>query len=343
MKCGRSQPSKGARLSHGNVLAMIASLHEAWAWTAGDALLLSLPLFHLHGLVNGLCCALAAGAELALEPRFDAARALDRLERGEATLFFGVPTMYVRLVEELARRGPRRLPRVRLFVSGSAPLAAETFAAFRAATGHEILERYGMSETGMLLGNPLAGPRLPGTVGTPLPGVELRLVDARGEAVAAGEEGEIEVRGPNVFVGYWRAPEKSAASFREDADGRRWFRTGDRGRVDAASGHLTLLGRASELILSGGFNVYPREIEEVLVQIPGVREAAVVGEPHPEFGESPVAFVVADGGVGPATLDAHCRRELAAFKLPRRYVLVDALPRNAMGKIEKRRLPVGIP
>ncbi len=342
---GTTGRSKGAMLSHGNVVAMIRSLHEAWRWSADDALLLALPLFHLHGLVVGLACALAAGAEVVLEERFDAARAVARLERGDATLFFGVPTLYVRLAEELARNrrteGAARFPRVRLFVSGSAPLDPETFAAFRAATGVEILERYGMTETGMLLGNPLDaadGPRRAGTVGRPLPGVEMRLVDDAGAPVAPGGDGEIEVRGPSVFAGYWRAPEKTAESFRADAQGRLWFRTGDRGRVDPADGSVSLLGRASELILSGGFNVYPREIEEVLLRLPGVREAAVVGEPHPEFGESPVAFLVVDRELGDDELSAHCRVELARFKLPRRYVRVDALPRNALGKVEKRKL-----
>jgi len=337
---GTTGRSKGACLSHGNVVAMIESMHAAWAWSERDVLLLALPLFHLHGLVVGLMSALAAGAAVRLERRFDAAAAVDTLAAGEATLFFGVPTLYRRLAEELARREtPADFSAVRLFVSGSAPLPTELFEAFRAAAGVEILERYGMTETGMLLGNPLGGPRLPGTVGVPLPGVEARLVDPQGRPVADGEEGEIEVRGPNVFSGYFRSPEKSAASFRADPAGRSpWFRTGDLGRRDTETGHFTLLGRASELILSGGFNVYPREVEEVLLALPGVREAAVVGEPHPEFGESPVAFLVADGELAPAELEAHCRRELAPFKRPRRFVRLDALPRNALGKVEKRRL-----
>jgi malonyl-CoA/methylmalonyl-CoA synthetase len=406
---GTTGRSKGAMLTHANLGAMIAALHEAWEWSEDDALLLPLPLFHLHGLVVGLLSALAAGASVLLASPFDAARLADRLAAGEATLFFGVPTLYVRLVEELARRGGRRdLPRVRLFVSGSAPLAPETHAAFRALTGHAILERYGMTETGMLTSNPLRGERRPGTVGLPLPGVELRVMvpgaaEAPGELpvaaeqsaapsggsgrsagrsgetgrsagrleetgrsagrsgetrrsapgvdpeagegsvlrpARAGEEGEIEVRGPGVFAGYWRAPEKTAESFRTDEDGRRWFRTGDRGRVDPANGYLTLLGRASELILSGGFNVYPREIEEVLLALPGVREAAVVGEPHPEYGESPVAFLVLDRALSDGELDAHCRAQLAPFKRPRRFVRVDELPRNALGKLEKHRLRI---
>jgi malonyl-CoA/methylmalonyl-CoA synthetase len=341
---GTTGRSKGAELSHGNLVAMIESLHTAWEWSASDRLLLTLPLFHLHGLVVGLLTALAAGATVLLEPRFDAARALDRLGAGEATLFFGVPTLYVRLVDELARREPLpELAAVRLFVSGSAPLAPETFHAFEALTGHRILERYGMSETGMLLSNPLAGPRIAGTVGTPLPGVEARLVDAAGRALGPGAEGEIEVRGRNVFRGYRNAPEKTAEAFRRDpaaADfGLPWFRTGDLASIDSESGHYRLLGRASELILSGGFNVYPREIEEVLLAFPGIREAAVVGESHAEFGQSPAAFLVADGELDDEALAAHCRDHLAAFKLPRRFVRVEALPRNAMGKVEKRRLP----
>ena len=336
---GTTGRSKGAMLSHGNVLAMNAALHEAWRWEATDALLLSLPLFHVHGLINGLHCALAAGATLLLEPRFDAAHTVDRLARGDATLFFGVPTLYVRLVDELRRRNAvPAFPRVRLFVSGSAPLAAETHVAFEELTGQRILERYGMTETGMLLGNPLDGVRRAGTVGRPMPGVELRLVDGEGRAVADGKEGEIEVRGANVFSGYWRAPEATAASFRADAGGVPWFRTGDLGRVDPADGYVILLGRASELILSGGFNVYPREVEEVLSLFPGVREAAVVGEPSPEFGESPIAYLVGDRPIDLPALDAFCNRQLARFKMPRRYVQIDALPRNALGKVEKRRL-----
>jgi malonyl-CoA/methylmalonyl-CoA synthetase len=342
---GTTGRSKGAMLSNGNVRAMIASLHEAWEWRADDALYLALPLFHLHGLVVGLFSALAAGATVHLEERFDAVRAIDALAAGRATLFFGVPTLYRRLVEELGQRDrPARFDGVRLFVSGSAPLPPETFAAFRALTGRDVLERYGMSETGMLASNPLHGERRAGTVGRPLPGVELRLTDEHGDLVAPGAEGEVEARGPNVFDGYWGAPEKTAESFRVDARGRRWFRTGDLGRIDPEGGYLTLLGRRSELILSGGFNVYPRELEEVLLVLPGVREAAVVGEPHPEFGQSPVAFLVVDREIAVRELDEHCRSQLAAFKRPRRFVVVDQLPRNALGKVEKRRLlePGGI-
>jgi malonyl-CoA/methylmalonyl-CoA synthetase len=229
---------------------------------------------------------------------------------------------------------------VRLCCSGSAPLAAETFAAFRELTGHSILERYGMTETGMLLSNPYAGERLPGTVGTPLPGVSARVVDGDGRDVGDGAEGELLVRGGNVFAGYWRDAEKTAESFAVDGQGRRWFRTGDLARRDPATGHFTLLGRSRELILRGGFNVYPREVEEALATFPGVREVAVVGRPHHEWGEVPVAFVVAEGAaLDEAALLAHCGRELARFKVPAAVHLVESLPRNALGKVQKHLLP----
>ncbi len=334
---GTTGRSKGAMLTHDNVLATVTSLLAAWDWSARDVLLLTLPLFHTHGLVVGLHCALAAGATVRLRPRFDAAAVVDELLEGDTSLFFGVPTMYVRLVEELRRRG-RRLGRPRLFCCGSAPLSAETFAAFAEASGQRILERYGMTETGMLLSNPYAGERLPGTVGTPLPGVSARIVGADGRDVEPGGEGELLVRGANVFAGYWRAPEKTAESFVADPAGRRWFRTGDLARRDPQTGYVSLMGRRSELIISGGFNIYPREIEEVLEAFPGVREAAVVGRTHPEWGEVPVAYLVADAAVDEAALVAHCKSQLAAFKTPRAFHRVDALPRNALGKVQKHLL-----
>lgn len=328
---GTTGRSKGAMISHDNVLATVTGLLAAWAWEADDALLLTLPLFHTHGLVVGLCCALAAGATVLLRRRFEAPAVVAELQGGGPTLFFGVPTMYVRLVEELRRSGdPAALRRMRLFCSGSAPLAPETFAAFRELTGHAILERYGMTETGMNLSNPYAaGPRLPGTVGTPLPGVSARI----------DESGELLVRGSNVFSGYWRAPEKTAESFVHDDLGRRWFRTGDLALRDAETGYFTLLGRRTELILSGGFNVYPREIEEVLASFPGVREAAVVGRPHPEWGEVPMAYLVTDGPVDEAELIDFCKARIAGFKVPRTFQRVESLPRNALGKVQKHLLP----
>ncbi len=337
---GTTGRSKGAIITHDNVLATVTGLLAAWAWEPADALLLTLPLFHTHGLVVGLHCALAAGATVLLRRRFDAAEAAPDLIRGEPTLFFGVPTMYVRLVEELKRREDRAgLARLRLFCSGSAPLAPETFAAFRELTRHDILERYGMTETGMNLSNPYAGPRRPGTVGTPLPGVSTRIVDREDRDLPPGAEGDLLVAGSNVFAGYWRAPEKTAESFVHDDLGRRWFRTGDLAREDPATGYVTLLGRSRELILSGGFNVYPREVEEVLATFPGVREAAVAGRPHPEWGEVPVAFLVVDSPLDEAALVAFCKSQMAGFKVPRRFELLEALPRNALGKVQKHLLP----
>ncbi|HBL30779.1 MAG TPA: long-chain fatty acid--CoA ligase [Acidobacteria bacterium] len=329
---GTTGKSKGAMISHDNVLATVTGLLAAWAWEADDALLLTLPLFHTHGLVVGLCTALAAGATVLLRRRFEAPAAVADLGGGEPTLFFGVPTMYVRLVEEL-RRGevPAGLARMRLFCSGSAPLAPETFIAFRELTGHAILERYGMTETGMNLSNPYAGERLPGTVGTPLPGVSARLE----------ESGELLVRGSNVFSGYWQAPEKTAESFVHDELGRRWFRTGDLASRDPATGVFTLLGRRHELILSGGFNVYPREIEEVLTSFPGVREAAVVGRKHPEWGEVPMAFLVTEGEIDVSALITFCKARIAGFKVPRMFQVIETLPRNALGKVQKHLLPGG--
>jgi malonyl-CoA/methylmalonyl-CoA synthetase len=353
---GTTGPSKGAMISHNNLLATVTGLLAAWSWRADDVVLLALPLFHVHGLVVGLDCALAAGATVELRRRFDAAAAAGELATGAATLFFGVPTMYVRLVEELQRRtgtmtegsesvagsgavSAAGLAAVRMFCSGSAPLAPETFAAFRDLTGHAILERYGMTETGMILSNPYLGPRVPGQVGSPLPGVSVRLVDEAGRDLQPGAEGELLVRGANVFSGYWQAPEKTAASFLHDEAGRRWFRTGDLARQDPATGAFTLLGRRHELILSGGFNVYPREVEEALLSFPGVREAAVVGRPHPEWGEVPVAYLVADRPLDPPALLAFCKDQLAAFKVPREVRFLDALPRNALGKLQKHLLP----
>ena len=340
---GTTGRSKGAMISHGNLVATISGLLVAWAWQPRDVLLLALPLFHTHGLVVGLHCALAAGATVELHPKFEAPEIVDRLVQGDATMFFGVPTMYVRLIPEIeARPASQELAsafaRLRLFCSGSAPLAPETFARFQELSGHAILERYGMTETGMLLSNPYVGTRRPGTVGTPLPGVSARIVDANGQIVPEGQEGELWVDGGNVFSGYWRAPEKTAESFANDESGRRWFRTGDLARRDPQHGAITLLGRRGELILSGGFNVYPREIEEVLATAPGIREAAIVGRPHPEWGQVPVAYVVADHELAPLELIAFLKERIAGFKIPRTFHRVDTLPKNALGKVLKHLL-----
>jgi malonyl-CoA/methylmalonyl-CoA synthetase len=336
---GTTGRSKGAMITHGNVLATVTGLLAAWAWEPADSLLLALPLFHTHGLVVGLHCTLATGGTVLLRRRFEAAAVAGELRAGAATLFFGVPTMYVRLVDALRDGdGGAPLAHLRLFCSGSAPLSPETFEAFRELTGQTILERYGMTETGMNLSNPYAGPRIPGSVGTPLPGVSARIVDAQGLDVLPGGEGELLVRGGNVFPGYWQAPEKTAESFVHDGLGRRWFRTGDLARQDPATGAFTLLGRRTELIISGGFNIYPREIEELLASYPGVKEAAVASRPHPEWGEVPVAFLVVEHAIDTGELIAWSRNQLAAFKVPKTIHIVESLPRNALGKVQKHLL-----
>lgn len=335
---GTTGRSKGAMLSHSNVLATVTGLLAAWGWQANDVLLLCLPIFHVHGLVVGLHCALAAGATVLLRTKFEANATLQEILSGAPTLFFAVPTIYVRLVEELRSLGKVDMAHMRLFCSGSAPLAAETLNEFEALTGHTILERYGMTETGMNLSNPYVGKRVAGTVGTPLPGVTMRIVNEQGQDVAPGEEGELLVRGSNVFCGYWNAPEKTAASFSHDAQGQQWFHTGDIARQDPETGYVTLLGRRHELIISGGFNIYPREIEELLVTLPGIVEAAVVGMPHPEWGEVPVAYVVCTNEIDENGLSQLCRQQLASFKVPKRFHRVDSLPRNAMGKLMKHLL-----
>lgn len=335
---GTTGRSKGAMISHNNVIATVTALMAAWAWEPQDKLLLCLPLFHTHGLIVGLHCALATGATILLRAKYDDETIVADLLSGEPTLFFAVPTIYVRLVEALQRRSMVDLSHMRLFCSGSAPLAAETHTAFEALTGHVILERYGMTETGMNLSNHYAGPRIAGSVGTPLPGVFMRIVDSDHQDVDPGTEGELLVRGSNVFSGYWHAPEKTAESFSHDALGQQWFHTGDLARQDPVTGFVTLLGRSHELIISGGFNIYPREIEEMLTTFPGIIEAAVVGAPHPTWGEVPIAYLVGDPTIDIDALIEHCRALLASFKVPQSFEFVDELPRNAMGKLQKHLL-----
>jgi malonyl-CoA/methylmalonyl-CoA synthetase len=335
---GTTGRSKGAMITHNNVIATVTGLLAAWAWQPQDKLLLCLPLFHTHGLIVGLHCALAAGATVLLRTQFEAKTILADLLSGEPTLFFAVPTIYVRLVEELKQQPQPDFSHLRLFCSGSAPLAAETFGAFQELTGHTILERYGMTETGMNLSNPYIGERIAGSVGTPLPGVSMRIVDHKGVDVPVGGEGELLVRGGNVFSAYWNAPEKTAASFSHDALGQQWFHTGDLARQDPQNGYVTLLGRRHELIISGGFNIYPREIEEMLTTYPGIAEAAVIGAPHPEWGEVPVAYLVCTAEIDQEDLVRYCRSQLASFKVPRAIHHVEALPRNAMGKLQKNLL-----
>jgi malonyl-CoA/methylmalonyl-CoA synthetase len=289
----------------------------------------ALPLFHMHGLGVALHGTLQAGASAHLLPRFEPDAVIDAVVREQATLFFGVPTMLHRLADHPRAADLRRL---RLLVSGSAALAADLHARIAARTGQVCLERYGMTETGMLVSNPVDGARVPGTVGFPLPGVELRL--AAGSASAAG--GEIEVRGPNVFAGYRDRPDANAEAFTRDG----WFRTGDLGEIDG-EGRLRIVGRAKELVISGGFNVHPREVEEALLAHPEVREAAVVGTPSAEWGEVVTAYLVTDRELGLPELRAHLAERLAAFKHPRIVHRVDALPRNALGKVQRHRLQGG--
>jgi malonyl-CoA/methylmalonyl-CoA synthetase len=330
---GTTGRSKGAVLTHNNFLANAVNLVSCWRITSRDRYLAVLPLFHVHGLGNGLMAWLASGCRMRLVERFDAARAAELFEAFHPTLFFGVPTIYVRLLEMPADAACGIGREMRLFVSGSAPLPATVFDAFRERFGHTILERYGMSETLMNLSNPYDGERRPGSVGFPLPGVSTRIIDSAGGDAAPDEIGELLVRGPNVFSSYWRQPEATRAAF---VDG--WFRTGDLAER-SADGYYTLRGRRTDLIISGGFNIYPREIEEVLTEVPGIREAVVVGVADDRRGELPVAYIVADRPIDGDALDAMCRRALASFKVPRGFVQVDSLPRTALGKVQKHLLP----
>jgi len=330
---GTTGRSKGAVLSHNNMSSNALALVSCWRITSADRYLAALPLFHVHGLGNGLCSWLVSGCRMRLVERFEAGRARQWFEEFTPSLFFGVPTIYVRLLElppDVARSIGLRM---RLFVSGSAPLPAHILEAFRARFGHTILERYGMSETLMLTSNLLEEERHAGTVGYALPGVSLSLRDAKGATVAPGEVGEVWVKGPTVFSGYWRNTDATASAFHDG-----WFATGDLGQLDT-NGCLTLRGRATELIISGGFNIYPREIEELLLEQDGVREAAVVGMPDERRGEVPVAYVVADHDIDMTQLRERCAQSLASFKAPRVIVRVDSLPRNAMGKLQKHLLP----
>ncbi|MBK6307973.1 MAG: AMP-binding protein [Gemmatimonadetes bacterium] len=334
---GTTGRSKGAVLSHNNFLANGVSLAACWRITSDDRYLAVLPLFHVHGLGNGIIAWLITGCRMRLAERFDVARAAALFEDFQPTLFFGVPTVYVRLLELPADVAARIGQRMRLFVCGSAPLSAATLEAFRTRYGHTILERYGMSETLANIGNPYEGERRPGAVGLPFPGVSARIVAADGGEVAVDDVGELLVRGPNVIRHYWRRPDADAEAF---VDG--WFRTGDLARR-SADGYYTLCGRRSDLIISGGFNIYPREIEELLLECAGVREAVVVGVPDERRGELPVAYVVADDEGSLAGLGEQCRRQLASFKVPRAFVRVDALPRTALGKVQRHLLPPWTP
>jgi len=319
---GTTGASKGAILTHNNFAANALNLITCWKISDADRFLLPLPLFHVHGLGNGLHAWLIAGCRMRLLERFDRASAAATFLDFSPTLFFGVPTIYVRLLDTPQEVAHQIGGSMRLFVSGSAPLPAQVMEEFRALFGHVILERYGMSETLMNIGNPYTGERRPGTVGFPFPGVSVRLI-----------EGELYVRGPNVFPGYWNREEATRAAF---VDG--YFRTGDLA-VCSEDGYYTLQGRRSDLIISGGFNIYPREIEEFLQEHPGVAEAAVVGMPDSVRGETPHAYLVVEDGFDQSAIETACREKLASFKMPRKFVVVEKLPRTALGKIQKHLLP----
>ncbi|MEM6619712.1 MAG: malonyl-CoA synthase [Pseudomonadota bacterium] len=328
---GTTGKPKGAMLSHGNLASNSRTLADAWAFTAADILIHALPIFHTHGLFVATNVALMAGAGVIFQPGFDAAAVLDAMPR--ATALMGVPTFYTRLLQQegLAKAAKH----MRLFVSGSAPLLAETHAAWESATGHRILERYGMTETNMNTSNPYAGERRAGTVGPPLPGVDLRLTDGKGTPVPLGEPGIVEVRGANVFQGYWKLPEKTAEELLPDG----FFVTGDIGEL-SDDGYLSIIGRAKDLVISGGYNVYPKEVELLIDDQPGVVESAVIGVPHPDFGEGVVAVVVprAPGATNADVILAAIGPGLARYKHPKRIFLVDELPRNTMGKVQKNLL-----
>ena len=337
---GTTGRSKGAMLTHGNLLSNAVMLKDYWGWVPGDVLIHALPIFHVHGLFVAIHAALLNGSKMIWLAKFEPKAAISAMAR--ATVFMGVPTLYVRMLAEpgLTREAVQNM---RLFISGSAPLLIETFTAWQQRTGHTILERYGMSETIMLTSNPYAADaryggqdeRRGATVGFALPGVGLRVVSDANQPLPVGEIGNIQVQGPNVFKGYWRMPEKTAEEFTPDG----WFKTGDVGLVDAR-GYVSIVGRSKDLIISGGYNVYPAEVEAAINELPGVAESAVVGVPHPDFGEGGVAVLVARPGAQPdaEAIVAQLKTQLANFKIPKRCFVVAELPRNTMGKVQKNLL-----
>lgn len=328
---GTTGRSKGAMLTHDNLLSNALTLKDYWRFTADDRLIHALPIFHTHGLFVATNTILVAGASMLFLPKFDPDRILALMDR--ATAMMGVPTFYVRLLQHLGLTREAAAG-MRLFVSGSAPLLADTHRTFHERTGHAILERYGMTETNMNTSNPYDGDRIAGTVGFPLPGVELRIVDPEtGAGLPQNATGMIEVKGPNVFKGYWRMPDKTRAEFRDDG----FFITGDLGQIDDR-GYVSIVGRGKDLVISGGYNIYPKEVEVEIDQLPGVVESAVIGVPHPDFGESVTAIVVRARGaeIDEKAVIAALEGRLARFKQPKRVVFVDELPRNTMGKVQKK-------
>jgi malonyl-CoA/methylmalonyl-CoA synthetase len=329
---GTTGRAKGAMLSHGNLAANALTLVDYWGFTAADVLYHALPVFHVHGLFVALHCVLLSASRMWFCPKFDVTQALELLPR--SSVMMGVPTFYTRLLGN-PEFGPAHCGTVRVFISGSAPLLPETFAAFETRTGQRILERYGMTETGMNTSNPLVGERIAGSVGLPLPGVKARVVGTDGKVLPTGEIGGIEVEGPNVFAGYWDMPAKTAEDFAANG----FFRTGDLGKF-LPNGYLQIVGRAKDLIITGGLNVYPKEIEEQIDALPGVLESAVIGVPHPDFGEAVTAVVVAQPGarLTSKSIIASLKSNLAGFKMPKYVYIVADLPRNAMGKVQKNML-----
>jgi malonyl-CoA/methylmalonyl-CoA synthetase len=331
---GTTGRSKGAMLSHGNLASNALTLVDYWRFTDKDVLIHALPIYHTHGLFVGMNTLLLAGGSMFFLPKLDPDLMLQLMQRG-ATAMMGVPTFYTRLLAHpgLTKEATKNM---RLFVSGSAPLLAETHREWTERTGHAILERYGMTETNMNTSNPYDGDRVPGAVGLPLPGVSVRITDPEsGAPLKQGEIGMIEVKGPNVFKGYWRMPEKTASEFRADG----FFITGDLGKIDER-GYVYIVGRDKDLVITGGFNVYPIEVETEIDALAGVIESAVIGVPHPDFGEGVTAVVVPkkDGAPDEKTVIAALEARLAKFKLPKRVLFVPELPRNAMGKVQKAEL-----
>ncbi|MFK7956347.1 MAG: AMP-binding protein [Lysobacterales bacterium] len=329
---GTTGTPKGIDLCHGNLVSNAATLTEHWEFSESDVLLHALPIFHVHGLFVAIGCALMSGACMRWLPTFDTQTVINTLP--QCSVMMGVPTYYTRLLASAAFTREVGAER-RLFISGSAPLLAETFQDFEERTGHRIVERYGLTETMINTSSPLHGERRAGTVGLPLADIEVRVVDDHGHAVGPGKTGQIEVRGPNVFSGYWRAPEKTQQDFTQD----KFFRTGDNGMWDE-DGYLSIVGRAKDMVITGGLNVYPREVELLLDQLPGVMESAVIGLAHADFGEAVVAVVVPDGDqcVDETLIRAELKSQIAGFKVPKRVISIDQLPRNTMGKVQKNQL-----
>lgn len=330
---GTTGLSKGAILTHNNFISNGINLVTCWQITENDRFLLALPLFHVHALANGIHCWLISGCTMKLLSRFEYQKAEHEFLTFEPTLFFGVPTMYIRLLELGTVAAKKIGGFMRLFVCGSAPLSAQTMTDFKEKYGHAILERYGMTETLMNISNPYIGERRPGTIGFALPGISVKIIMPDRTLAATDEEGEVYVKGPNVCAGYWKREQATIDSF---LDG--YFKTGDMG-ICSADGYITLKGRKSDLIISGGFNIYPREIEEFLLEQTGIVEAAVVGVPHETRGEMPVAYIVADEKYDATALEAICKKTFASFKIPRSFIKVDQLPRTALGKVQKHLLP----